>query len=234
MNQLSSIDRSPKGFNTLFATRFCTQIIRVQLEYGLAINKIALFLAKELEDAQNLCLPRIIGGSNQSSIKVMLHLTKLPTMQMRTYILQGQFLLRSLTLPDDALLTCLLPHIHRSDSHSYKRTLKETQLQFRQDNLNQTRSSRNSVLLSQCRPTVSLDPILWLPMTRTERNKCVRWRLGWLPGGKLELCPRHPTQILTKQHAIKCLDMHSRLQIPETVQDPLLFLSLIGKEHYNE
>jgi hypothetical protein len=66
-------------------------------------------------------------------------------------------------------------------------------------------------------------------MTRTERNRCVRWRLGWLPGGKLEPCPRHPTQILMKQHAIKYLDMHSRLQMPETVQGPLLFLPLIGK-----
>lgn len=118
MNQLSSIDLNPKGFNTLLAIRFCTQIIRVQLEYGLAINKITLFLAKKLEDAQNLCLPRIIGGSSQSSVKVMLHLTKLPTMQVRTYTLQAQFLLRSLTLPDDALLACLLPHIHRLDSHS--------------------------------------------------------------------------------------------------------------------
>ncbi|KAG1171387.1 hypothetical protein G6F36_011763 [Rhizopus arrhizus] len=35
-------------------------------------------------------------------------------------------------------------------------------------------------------------------MTRTERNRCVHWSLGWLPGGKLELCPRHPTQVLTK------------------------------------
>ena len=61
-------------------------------------------------------------------------------------------------------------------------------------------------------------------MTRTERDRCVRWRLGWLPGGKLEPCPRRPTQMLTKQHAIRCLDMHHRLQMPEIVQDPLSFL----------
>ncbi|KAG1539847.1 hypothetical protein G6F47_007244 [Rhizopus delemar] len=245
MNQLSSIGINPKGFSPLLATRFYIQIVRAQLEYGLAINKITSLLAKKLEDAQNICLRRIFGGSSRSSVKVMLHLTKLPTMQERTYILQAQFLLRSLTLPDDTLLTCLLPHIRRSDSHSCwyklsksplwaqclpqpeqldKRTLKKIQLQFRQDNLNQARSSRNSILLSQCRPTISLDPILWLPMTRTERNICVRWRLGWLPGGKLEPCPRHPTQILTKQHAVRCLDMHHRLQMPETVQGPLSFL----------
>jgi hypothetical protein len=245
MNQLSSIGINPKGFSPLLATRFYTQIVRAQLEYGLAINKITSLLAKKLEDAQNICLRRIFGGSSRSSVKVMLHLTKLPTMQERTYILQSQFLLRSLTLPDDTLLTCLLPHIRRSDSHSCwyklsksplwaqclpqpeqldKRTLKKIQLQFRQDNLNQARSSRHFILLSHCRPTISLDPILWLPMTRIERNRCVRWRLGWLPGGKLEPCPKHPTQMLTKQHAVRCLDMHHRLQMPETVQDPLSFL----------
>ncbi|EIE83594.1 hypothetical protein RO3G_08299 [Rhizopus delemar RA 99-880] len=226
MNQLSSIGINPKGFSPLLATRFYTQIVRAQLEYGLAINKITSLLAKKLEDAQNICLRRIFGGSSRSSVKVMLHLTKLPTMQERIYILQAQFLLRSLTLPDDTLLTCLLPHIRRSDSHSCwyklsksplwaqclpqpeqldKRTLKKIQLQFRQDNLNQALSSRHSILLSQCRPTISLDPILWLPMTKTERNRCVRWRLGWLPGGKLEPCPRHPIQMLTKQHASKIL-----------------------------
>ncbi|KAI8969927.1 hypothetical protein BDF20DRAFT_802430, partial [Mycotypha africana] len=41
----------------------------------------------------------------------------------------------------------------------------------------------NSKLLSACRTSISLDPILWLPMTSEERNRCLRWRLGWLPGG---------------------------------------------------
>lgn len=57
-------------------------------------------------------------------------------------------------------------------------------------------------------------------MTRTEKNRCVRWRLNWLPGDKLETRSRHPTQMFTKQHAIKCLDMHHRLQMSETAQDP--------------
>ncbi|ORE06081.1 hypothetical protein BCV72DRAFT_329510 [Rhizopus microsporus var. microsporus] len=35
----------------------------------------------------------------------MLQLTKLPTMTGRTHILQAQFLLRSLSLPDDVFLT---------------------------------------------------------------------------------------------------------------------------------
>jgi hypothetical protein len=68
------------------ATRLYTQIVRAQLEYGFAINEIPSFLAKKLEDAQNICLHRIFGGSGRSSVKVMLRLTKLPTMQEHTYI----------------------------------------------------------------------------------------------------------------------------------------------------
>jgi hypothetical protein len=83
----------------------------------------------------------------------------------------------------------------------------------------QTSISKTTTLLFEM--TVQLlYPILWLSLTRTERNRCVRWCLGWLSGSKLKLCPRHPTQILTKQHAIKCLNMHHRLQMSETAQDP--------------
>ncbi|ORE03043.1 hypothetical protein BCV72DRAFT_185050, partial [Rhizopus microsporus var. microsporus] len=70
------------------------------------------------------------------------------------------------------------------------------------------RTARNSNLLSLCRPTISSDPILWLPMTRLERSRCIRWRLGWLPSYNTTRCLRHTPQLLTKQHAIYCLDMH--------------------------
>jgi hypothetical protein len=45
------------------------------------------------------------------------------------------------------------------------------------------------------------DSILWLPMSRAERSRCIRWRLGWLPGGKPKPCPHHPDFFLTKSHA---------------------------------
>lgn len=172
MIQLSTIDLNSKNINILLATRFYTQIVHAQLYYGLVINKITLFLAKKLEDAQNICLHGIFDGYSWSSVKERLHLTKLSPTQERTYTVQAQFLLHSLTAPDDVLLTCLLSHIRRSDSHSYwyklsksslwtqclpqpgsldKNIPEKIQLQFRQGNLNQTRSSRNSTFLSQCR-----------------------------------------------------------------------------------
>ncbi|KAG1138677.1 hypothetical protein G6F37_010984 [Rhizopus arrhizus] len=118
MNQLSAIGLYPKGFSPLLAIRFYTQITRNQLEYGLTITKIMSFLTNKFEDAQNICICRIFCGSSRSSTKVMLHLTKLLSMQERSYILQSQFLLRSFTLPGDTLLSRLLCYIRRSNSHS--------------------------------------------------------------------------------------------------------------------
>ena len=81
-----------------------------------------------------------------------------------------------------------------------------------------------SKLLSNCRRSISLDPILWLLMSKSERSRCIRWRLGWLPGGKPRPCPRQSTQLLSKNHAISCLDMHQRLFMPDIIRNPLSFL----------
>ncbi|KAI9483403.1 MAG: hypothetical protein EXX96DRAFT_478968, partial [Benjaminiella poitrasii] len=75
-----------------------------------------------------------------------------------------------------------------------------------------------------CKPTLSTVPILWLPMTQTERSRVLRWRLGWLPGGKPKPCPYHPATHFNLTHAIGCLHMHNRLYLPVTVKDPLSFL----------
>ncbi|KAI9311850.1 hypothetical protein BX666DRAFT_1867073 [Dichotomocladium elegans] len=42
----------------------------------------------------------------------------------------------------------------------------------------------NNILLSRCRQCPGADPIVWLPMARAERSRCIGWRFGWLPGGK--------------------------------------------------
>ncbi|KAG0803727.1 hypothetical protein G6F29_008722 [Rhizopus arrhizus] len=96
--------------------------------------------------------------------------------------------------------------------------------QYLENNLDDRRNSINSVLLSSCRPTLGIDPILWLPMSNTERSRIDRWRLGWLPGGVPKPCIYHPNDMFTKSHAIWCLHMHRRLQMPLTVPDPLSFL----------
>ncbi|KAI7847963.1 hypothetical protein BDC45DRAFT_524753 [Circinella umbellata] len=54
---------------------------------------------------------------------------------------------------------------------------------------------------------------MWLPMTRKERSRCIRWRIGWLPGGKPKTCMTCLSSHFTKQHSIQCLQMHKRLKI---------------------
>ncbi|ORE11537.1 hypothetical protein BCV72DRAFT_324440 [Rhizopus microsporus var. microsporus] len=99
------------------------------------------------------------------------------------------------------------------------RSLKAAKRRFLQQNLEIRQRCRNSKLLSSCRRSISLDPILWMPISKSERSRCIRWRLSWLPGGKPRPCPKHPTQQLSKNHAISCFDMHRRLFIPENIRD---------------
>ncbi|KAL4210254.1 hypothetical protein AB4K20DRAFT_1968358 [Rhizopus microsporus] len=158
---LSSVGVNPSGFSKLLCTRFYAHIIRFQLEYGLAINRFTVSQLHTLDEAQNNCIKKIYGARGKASTKT-------------------QFLFRSLYLPEDALLACLLPYIRN------------------------TRGSQ------------------WYALSL--RGRCIRWRLGWLAGGKPRLCPKHPTQLLSKKHAVNCLDMHRHLFMPDTIRDPLSFL----------
>ncbi|KAI8646105.1 hypothetical protein BD408DRAFT_474100 [Parasitella parasitica] len=245
MNQIAAIGVNSKGFNRLLSVRFYVQMIRSQMEYGLAISARNLGHFKKLEACQNECIRRILGGSIKSSTKVMLHLVQQPSMTNRSRTLQTKYSIRSLDLPDDTLLQLLLPHIQTSASRSnwYKltsnplwkecapiiddldqRTFKRLKQQFLEDSFETLCAGTNSKLISACRPEMIIDPILFLPMTNIERSQVLRWRLGWLPGGIPSPCIYHPFENFTRKHAIECLHMHSRLQMPLSVDDPLSYL----------
>ncbi|ORE01087.1 hypothetical protein BCV72DRAFT_323117 [Rhizopus microsporus var. microsporus] len=177
MNQLAMIGLNPNGLSRLLATRFYKQIVRSQLEYGLAISKVSSLLLDKLEDAQNTCLHRIFGGSCRSSIKVMLQLTKLPTMAEH-----------------DTLLIYLFPHIRLSTSHSQWYTISKMPLWKR------------------CAQYTDI----------LDKQLLKKTRLQYLYN--TTRCLRHTSQLLTKQHAIYCLDMHHRLQIPKSIADHLSLL----------
>ena len=96
--------------------------------------------------------------------------------------------------------------------------------QFLIDNYRSKLQEEHSKLLSYYRNDLTVDPILRIPMTRSERSRCVRWRLGWLPLGKPQACPFHPNELFSRQHSFSCLDMHKRLQMPKSIDDPLSYL----------
>jgi hypothetical protein len=188
MNALSSIGVNPSGFSKLLCSRFYAQIVRPQMKYDIAINCFNHTQLKTLEEAQNKYIRKIYGASGKISTKVMLYLDKLPTMKERIAILQAQFLFRSLSLPEDTLLYLLMPHIQYTSGHQWYRLSKTAlwrlmpptiadldargfrtiEKKFLHSNLEKQIQSKNSKLLSSCRPTITLDPILWLPMTHEE------------------------------------------------------------------
>ncbi|KAG0785673.1 hypothetical protein G6F21_009103 [Rhizopus arrhizus] len=215
MNQMTTIGVNNKGFDRLPSVRFYTQIVRSQLEYGLAVSSVPAHQLQKLDACQTQCIRRIFGGGSRSSIKVMLHLY-LP--YLCTSASRSQWYKLSKTT---AWQRCTASHDPDELNSSTLKTIYKTYLE---DNLDTRRSTSNSVLFSVCRPNLGLDPILWLPMTYAERSRVIRWRLGWLPGGIPQPCIYHPNIMLTRSHATECLHMHRRLQMPRTEVDPLSFL----------
>ena len=72
--------------------------------------------------------------------------------------------------------------------------LKDYFIEARQDRFTTFMESTPQVLARVCRPDIGLDPVLYLPATRTDRSRLIRWRMGWLPGNPHEcLCTQDPT-----------------------------------------
>ncbi|CEP12244.1 hypothetical protein [Parasitella parasitica] len=228
-------------------------MIRSQLEYGLAISLITNKLIQHLDVFQNQCIRRIFGGHSKSSAQVMLHLVNLPSMQTRVATLQAQYLFRGSYLPDDTLLAHLLLYIQSPSSRTHWCKLANTQMwkslcrpnldtldvkefrsvrnQFLSDQFQDSYADSNSILLSSTRPTTQVDPILWLPMTCSERSRVLRWRLGWLPGGKPKECILHPGHNRSRRHVHECLSVHNRLYLPRLIEDPISFLLNLLTSH---
>ncbi|KAI7898058.1 uncharacterized protein BX663DRAFT_582676, partial [Cokeromyces recurvatus] len=105
-----------------------------------------------------------------------------------------------------------------------QRSFLKHRQEFLEESFQQLRDRACSVLLSACGPNLIIDPILWLPMTYSERSRTIQWRLGWLPGGIPKACPFHPHVHFSWSHATECLHMHTRLFLSRLIADPLSFL----------
>lgn len=102
---------------------------------------------------------------------------------------------------------------------------KSIKKQILQHGLDPQKQHKHSKLLSCCRLMASLDPILWLSMSRTGRIRCIKktpWMTSWWQIRGLP--PPFDSDNHVKKLAIHCLHKHSWPQMPNTIEVPLSFL----------
>ncbi|KAG2197298.1 hypothetical protein INT46_001805 [Mucor plumbeus] len=170
MNQLAAIGLNSKDFPPLLACRFYSQIVRAQLDYGLAISPITAKLIQRLVTFQNSCIRRIFGGHARSSVQLMLHLANLPSMRTRVasssspshwYKLSTTRMWRSLCAP-------IISTLDSKEFYSLR-------TEFLEQEFHDLYTGFTSILLASTRPTTQVDSILWLSMTCSERSRVFRW-----------------------------------------------------------
>ena len=233
MATLQAIGARPSGFSALLSSRLYRQFIRPKFEYGLAISRLTAPNSKALEQLQDRCLRMITGGHRTSSMTVFRHLCDLPSMKDRALTLGMKFCTRLEYLPDDCLLILLLPILSPYGRLSFLKKnplyvslpsptplqLKPFVLEHRHKQLQIHRTHQKKRLLKGCRPTIGIDPIMYLPATRLERSRLIRWRMGWLPG-KPRPCPCG-TDHTSRRHLAQCpmLPRHLWEALPISPED---------------
>ncbi|KAG1038994.1 hypothetical protein G6F43_012604 [Rhizopus delemar] len=91
-----------------------------------------------------------------------------------------------------------------------KSHLKNSILKYRSNKLQKIRHSQSRpVLLLACRPSLGVDPILFVPMSNHERSRIRRWRMGWLPGRPIPC--RCGAPHASRRHLLFCLSASRRL-----------------------
>ncbi|OAD68533.1 hypothetical protein PHYBLDRAFT_74080 [Phycomyces blakesleeanus NRRL 1555(-)] len=220
MATLNSVGACRSGFSLLLSSRLYKTFVRPKFEYGLAISTLLKQDIKVLESIQDKCLRMIVGGHATSSTIVLKHICNLPSMKFRADVLIAKFCIRSRFLPAQCLLS-LLHHHHTI--YSSLASLGKTNLlshlpptlklqspsavknhfeSIREAGFTTFLQSNTQVLIQACRPVLGVDPILFLPASRVERGRLIRWRMGWLPGKPKE-CPCGSDHT-SRRHLLDC------------------------------
>lgn len=239
MRALHSVGLHAAGFSRLLSARLYAVFIRPKFEYGLSVSRLLQKHNKALDRSQNQCLRLAFGGHPKSSTAVYKHMTGLPSMKERVSILVFKMAFRFQSLPDDTLVSQLLPLLTSTHQHwpkifnsnpilqeipdeerldiplaQVKPRIKMYRLGVLDSTL--TRLPRPPVLLSACRKSLQVDPILLLPMSNTTRSRLVRWRMGWLPARPLPC--RCGAPHASRDHLMSCLSIASKLQIDPSIK----------------
>lgn len=222
MRMLNRVGVNRSGFSLLLCTRIYQTFVRPKLEYGLAITQFTSHALKTLEAAQSRCLRLLVSGGPNTAVATLRHITNLPSMAVRTQICRTKYALRYESLSANCLLKRISARypggrmnrmiLQNSSYVAYKDAianetskinvrnfiLSRYEQQFLDERdiaLNESDSSKKHLvgrLLMVCRPRWEVDPILYLPATRLERSRLIRWRLNFLPGRPVScVCSPH-------------------------------------------
>ncbi|OAD72682.1 hypothetical protein PHYBLDRAFT_168947 [Phycomyces blakesleeanus NRRL 1555(-)] len=239
MATLNSVGACRSGFSLLLSSRLYKTFVRPKFEYGLAISTLLKQDIKVLESIQDKCLRMIVGGHATSSTIVLKHICNLPSMKFRADALMAKFCIRSRFLPAQCLLSLLHRHhtiysslVSLGKTHLLSNlppTLKLRSPSAVKNHFESIREagfatflqSNTQVLIQACRPVLGVDPILFLPASRVERSRLIRWRMGWLPGKPKE-CPCGSDHT-SRRHLLDCplVPMALFEQLPQPDQDQI-------------
>jgi hypothetical protein len=232
MSVLNRVGVNRNGFSLLLCARLFTTFIRPKLEYGIAITQFNGQQLKSLESAQNKCLRRLVGGGPGTAVAVLRHILNLPSMTVRMQTCRVQYAVRFSSLPADCLLKLLSRRYPRARIHTlilandcYQDAVaadidlskRSAVRAFFTDRVERKFTEERAVAIADpvsrsrhpvgrlhmvCRPRLELDPILYLPATRVDRSRLVRWRLNFLPG-EPRACPCSG-ELQTRSHFDYC------------------------------
>lgn len=201
MATLHRMGANRSGFSLLLSSRLYKTFVRPKFEYGLAISSLSTADLKTIEKLQDRCLRLMVGGHPTSSTAALKLITNTPSVSWRIDVLITKFCIRTSYLPNDCLLKLLetlMPTRSRlscqlkknrlllslpSDYASLGSSALNKLFKLDRQILHDTNMQNDPLVLSKaCRPILSVDPILYIPATRTDRSRLIRWRMGWLPG----------------------------------------------------
>jgi hypothetical protein len=227
MSQLNQIGVNRSGFPLLFSSRLYAAFARPMIEYGLAIAHLRGVDYTALEKIQDKSLRMIFGGHSAASTAVFNLMTNLPSMRFRADVLATKYCLRAQTLPQGCLFSLLSASVASSSldvlrgrkmyqdlsvalpAGSSTRQVSTWLHRYRQDLFTEFHATTDKVLIKACLPFLRIDPVMYVPASRADRSRLIRWRMHWLPGTPREcachigrttrrhlgLCPRIPYEL---------------------------------------
>ncbi|ORY89198.1 hypothetical protein BCR43DRAFT_539616 [Syncephalastrum racemosum] len=210
MRSLRDLGVHTYGFGLGAATRAYQVFVRPILEYGLAIASFSdtQHNTTRLERAQRQCLRLCMARSHQSNMGTVhiATMSGLPPMAYRRRRLQALFIARALSLLPDTLLYSVIrnrrqpsrsfltspwSNLLRSDTWATYRRFCRNPPHPKADPLAEAlkhhlkaimdREIRTHVTLERGLTRVERSPVLYLPCTRKERHRLIKWRISWLP-----------------------------------------------------